>query len=171
MAHDDAGLFPLGVPSAHNQPAAPPVAANVTIPPPASKAPMFIGIGALVAALAIVGVFFAMRGGDEKPVADTTAPTATTPAAAPTPTQTATPEPTAEPTATATASASAVAAAPKGGTSKGGTSKGGTAAAPTKGGTSGGTAPASTPAAKPKGTCGCAPGDLMCAMKCSAGGK
>lgn len=172
MGHDDAGLFPLGVP-AQNQPAAPPVAANVSIPPPASKAPMFIGIGALVAALAIVGVFFAMRGGDEKPVADTTQPTATAPAAQPTPTQTAEPAPTTEASAAASASATAtasaaVASAPKGGTSKGGTSKGGTTTATSKGGTSGAAAPASTPAKPKSGGCGCAPGDLMCAMKCSA---
>lgn len=166
MGHDDAGLFPLGVPPV-NQPAAPPVAANVSLPPPAaSKAPMFIGIGALVAALAIVGVFFAMKGGDEKPVADTQAPTATVPAAQPTPTITETPTPTAEPTASASASAtaSAVAAAPKGGTYKPGSKPAAGATKPA----GGGAAPASTPASKPKGNCGCAAGDLMCAMKCSA---
>lgn len=168
MGGDDAGLFPLGVPAA-SQPAAPPVAANVTIPPPASKAPMFIGIGALVAALAIVGVFFAMQSGDEKPVTETPPqPTVTAPAAQPTPTETVAAAPTAEPTATATATASAtaVAAAPKGGGKY--VPKGGTGSTSKAGTSSGGSAPASTPA-KPKSSgCGCAPGDLMCAMKCSA---
>ncbi|MBK8251925.1 MAG: zinc-ribbon domain-containing protein [Polyangiaceae bacterium] len=173
LGGDEAGLFPLGVPAAQ-QPAAPPVAATVTAPPPASKAPMFIGIGALVAALAIVGVFFAMKS-DDKPVTETAAqPTITATAAQPTATATATaePAPTAEASATPTASASSTAVA-KGGTSKGGTSKGGTSTGSTsKGGTSTtAAAPASTPAGKPKGNCGCAAGDLMCAMKCSAGGK
>lgn len=175
MGHDDGGLFPLGVP-AQNQPAAPPVAANVSIPPPASKAPMFIGIGALVAALAIVGVFFAMKGGEEKPVADAQ-PAVTTPAAQPTPTQTAAPAATPEPTATAAASASASATATA--AVAAGPSKGGSYKPPSGGGkpASGGGKPASTSAApastpaKPRGNCGCAAGDLMCAMKCSAGGK
>jgi predicted Zn finger-like uncharacterized protein len=166
MGHDDAGLFPLGVPAA-NQPAAPPVAANVTIPPPASKAPMFIGVGALVAALAIVGVFFAMRGGDEKPVADTTQPTVTAPAAQPTPSETVAAAPTTTATAEPTATATAVAAKGKAGTGKAGTGKAGTA--PTSGGgSSGGTAPAATTAKPVKSKCNCAPTDLMCNMACSA---
>lgn len=174
---DDAGLFPLGVPA--SAPAAPPVATPVVQPPPASKAPMFIGIGALLAAIAIVGVFFAMKG-DDKPVTDAGATTATTPAAQPTPEVTATATPTPEATATATASATAtatatataaVASAPKGTIKTGGTTtkpstgtSGGSSGAATKP-TSGG---ASSP---PKSKCNCAPSDLMCNMKCSAGGK
>lgn len=173
MGHDDGGLFPLGVGA--SQPAAPPVATPVVQAPPASKAPMFIGVGALVAAIAIVGVFFAMKGEDKPPVTDaaTTATSvlATQPTATQTATQTAAVEPTATATATATASATAVASAPKGGTSKGGTStsKGGTSTAGTSGGAT--TKPTSTGGSKPPSKCNCAPTDLMCNMKCSAGGK
>jgi predicted Zn finger-like uncharacterized protein len=175
MAHDDGGLFPLGMGNAQ-APAAPPVATPVVQAPPASKAPMFIGIGALVAALAIVGVFFAMKGGEEKPpVAATDTSVVQPPPPPPVTATAATTTPTTEASATAsgapTAAASGTAVATKGGSSKGGTSKGGTGAStagtPTKGGT--GATTAAAPAGKPKGNCGCASGDLMCAMKCSAG--
>ncbi len=174
MAHDDGGLFPLGMSSAQ-APAAPPVATPVVQAPPASKAPMFIGIGALVAALAIVGVFFAMKGGEEKPVVATDTAVAAQPPPPPpvTATATATAAPTTEATAAVSAAPSGTAVAGKGGTSKGGTSKGGTGTTTTAGGTSTkggtGTTTAAPPAGKPKGNCGCAAGDLMCAMKCSAG--
>ncbi len=177
IGHDDGGLFPLGMPNAQ-APAAPPVATPVVQAAPASKAPMFIGIGALVAALAIVGVFFAMKGGEEKPVAATdTAAAAQPPPPPPVTATAATTTPTTEASATAsgapTAAPSGTAVATKGGTSKGGASKGGTSGASTSGGASkggtGGATTAAAPASKPKGNCGCAAGDLMCAMKCSAG--
>lgn len=167
MSHDDGGLFPLGMPA--NAPAAPPVASSVTVPPPpANKAPMFIGIGALVAALAIVGVFFAMKGGDEKPppVADTSL---AAPPPPPTPTVTAPPVPTTEATVapTASASASATAVAGKGVKPSG---KAGTTTTKPGGATTTPATATTKPAAASKGNCGCG-ADLMCAMRCSAGGK
>jgi hypothetical protein len=169
LVPDHAGLFPLGAPQVAAPIAAPIMSAPSLAPPPASKAPIFIGVGIAVAALAIVGAFFVMKGGDKpQPVAiENTAQTAAS--AAP---------PVVEPPPTASAIASAaptpsasVAVAAKG--AKGGTGKAGTgAAAPVKAG--GGTGAAAAPAAPAtattpkKGTCGCAAGDLLCAMKCSA---
>lgn len=158
---DHAGLFPFGAPSAAPIAAAP-VDTRTVPPPAASKTPLFIGIGIAVAAIAIVGAFFAMKGGEKPVTADTTQVAAPPPPVA-TPTE---PAPAPPPTATAEASATATAVAkqPPRGPAKGG-------GAPPKAG--GGTpAPATaTPATPPppkKGGCGCAPGDLMCAMKCSA---
>lgn len=166
---DDGGLF-LAPPVLSAAPAAPAIETPMDMPQK-NRTPLFIGIGATVAVLAIVGAFMAMRGGEE--VAPT--PTAaTTPTAAPTETVAPVPTPAetvAAPTATASATAAPVAKT-GGGTRPvgGGTGTkppaggGGTAAKPPAGG--GAPAGGATPPPK-KGGCGCAPGDLMCAMKCS----
>jgi predicted Zn finger-like uncharacterized protein len=161
----DGGLFPLAPPPI-NAAAAAPVAIPTTPPPAASKAPIFIGVGIAVAALAAVGVFFATRDGGTPvaPVETTTQQAATPPVAT-----TAEPVPTAAPTASAEASAAPTTTAvakggkvpPRGG---GGAKAGGGAGGSTP-------PPASTPTTPPppkKDKCGCAPADLMCAMKCSA---
>lgn len=159
-------LFPLGAapaPVAHTS-----VAPMAAYPEP-KKSNMLIPliVGGVVALGAIVGVFFMVQGSGPPPqpsvvYVDRPAPPPTeTVAAAP-------PEPTAAPTAdpTASATATAVAAAPKGGW-KGGTRPNTPATAKTSGGT-GPTPPATAkPGIKPS-KCGCAPGDLACAMKCSA---
>lgn len=166
LVPDHAGLFPLGAPIAAAPLAAPSVAVMSVPPPAASKTPIFIGVGIAVAALAIVGTFFAMKGSAPPPVVATenTAPTA-----APTPPPVVEPPPTATAVAAApTASASAAVAA-KGG-AKGGGAKGGAAAGGTKagGGTATPTPPTTAPPPVKKSSCGCAAGDLLCAMKCSA---
>jgi predicted Zn finger-like uncharacterized protein len=169
LVPDHAGLFPLGAPQVAAPIAAPIMAAPSLAPPPASKAPIFIGVGIAVAALAIVGAFFVMKGGDKpQPVAiENTAQTAAS--AAPPVVE---PPPTASAIASAAPapSASAAVASTKGG--KGGTGKAGTgAAAPVKAGAGTGAAAPAAPATATtpkKGTCGCAAGDLLCAMKCSA---
>lgn len=179
LVPDNAGLFPLGMP-----PVTAPVptaagASGPSVAPPASssKTGLFIGIGGVVAGLAIVGAFLAMKGGDKPPPPtpeSTVAAQATqAPAATAAPTAEPTAEPSAEasaaPTASASASAAVAAAAPKsGGHYTGGAKTGGAAAKPAGGSKPAGAAPAAAAPAKPsKGNCGCAPGDLMCAMKCS----
>jgi predicted Zn finger-like uncharacterized protein len=167
LVPDHAGLFPLGAP----QLAAPVMTAPAPVaslpPPPASKTPIFIGVGVAVATLAIVGAFFAMKGTPPPPVAtENTAPTVA-----------ATPPPVVEPpptatvaTAVPTASASAAVASAGKSTGKSGSGK---ATPPAGGGakTGGGAATPPATAAPPpvkKSSCGCAAGDLLCAMKCSA---
>lgn len=167
---DEGGLF-LAPPVLSAAPAAPAVVAPIEMPQK-NRTPLFIGIGATVAVAAIVGAFMVMKGGGEPPPVSTTEQAA--PPAAPSPSipLDPTPAPTAEASAAPTASASASAVAAKG-TYKppaGGTGKqpaGGTTKPAGGGGTppaGGGAAPAPAPK---KGNCGCAPGDLMCAMKCS----
>ena len=168
LVPDHAGLFPLGAPQVAAPITAPLMSAPSLAPPPASKAPIFIGVGIAVAALAIVGAFFAMKGGDKpQPVAiENTAPTAA--ASAPPVVE---PPPTASAIASAapTPSASVAVASTKG--AKGGTGKAATGAAPVKAGGGAAAAAPAVPAAAPtakKSSCGCAAGDLLCAMKCSA---
>jgi len=167
---DSGGLFELAAPPVTAAAAPAPEAAE-EVKPQKNRTPLFIGIGAVVAVGAIVGAFMFMKGGP--PPEETAATTASAPANTPPALETAppAPTPTVAETAAPSASASAVAAAPKttpkytGGGSKpaGGTTK------PAGGG---GTAPATTAKPKPKsGGCGCAAGDLMCAMRCSAKGK
>lgn len=173
----DGGLFPLGAPLAPSGSAnaAPPVV-SPSMPPPKSKTPIFLGFGGVVAVAAIVGAFVFMRGGGPPPsptpaTTDTSATAATTAAAAPSTAVSAEPSALASASASAdpSASPSAVAKAGKGG--KGGPGKGGAPA-----GKGGAAAPAAPAAAAPaaaapapkKSSCGCAAGDLMCAMKCSA---
>jgi predicted Zn finger-like uncharacterized protein len=122
--------------------------------------------GSIVLAAVLIGVFFIMRPAPPPPPA----PVAT-PVAAPTPTPT--PEAvTAKPPATGTAEPSAsVAKTPpkyRGGGRKAGASSGG-AVKESGGGGAEAPAPAAAPAPK-KSACGCAPGDLACAIKCSAKG-
>ncbi|HEY4117601.1 MAG TPA: zinc-ribbon domain-containing protein [Byssovorax sp.] len=168
LVPDHAGLFPLGVPQVAAPVAsiAPPSAVAAE---PRSRAPIFILI-ALLAICAMIGIFFMVKGGGEKPAASADA----TAVAAPPPTAAA---PTAAPTATASAvasaSASAVAstdasAAPSAVAHGGKGGRGGARGGAKGGKAPGGDAPAATPKPAGKGNCGCAPGDLMCAMKCSA---
>ncbi|MFS8068942.1 MAG: GYF domain-containing protein, partial [Byssovorax sp.] len=161
---DHAGLFPLGAPQVAAPVMTAPAAMMSVAPPPASKAPIFIGVGIAVAALAIVGAFFAMKGSDPPPVVATE----TAPTAAPTPPPVVEPPPTATavvaaPTASASAAVATAVKAP--------IRSGGGKATPTAGtGKAGGgatTPTATTPPVK-KSSCGCAAGDLLCAMKCSA---
>jgi predicted Zn finger-like uncharacterized protein len=164
MMPDNMGLFPLGAPPIA---AAPALAAPGSIPAPSAKrSPIFIIIGSVVALAAIIGVFFVVKGGGEKPVptADTAAqaapppPSATT-EAAPSATASAAAAATAEASAEPSATAAVKAAGGKGGRGRPGGGKPKGASAPE--------APAA-PAKPSKGSCGCAAGDLMCAMKCSA---
>jgi predicted Zn finger-like uncharacterized protein len=162
---DHAGLFPLGAPQVAAVVA--PLATLSVPPPPASKAPIFIGVGIAVAAFAIIGAFFAMKGSPPPVVAtETTAPVAppAPPVVEPPPTVAAV-----APTAP-TASATVVATGPK--TTKGGAVGGakagaGAATTPAKGGAAP-PPPPPPPTTPKKSACGCAAGDLMCAMKCSA---
>jgi predicted Zn finger-like uncharacterized protein len=164
---DDGGLF-LAPPVLSAAPAAPAVVSPIEAPPK-NRTPLFIGIGATVAVAAIVGAFMVMKGGGEPPptaATENTAPAVPTPAPVEPP-----PVPSAEASAAPTASASASAVAAKGTfkPSGGGTKPAGATTKPT-GGTppaGGGNTPAA-PAAPKKGNCGCAPSDLMCAMKCAA---
>ncbi len=167
---DTGGLFELGAPPV-TAPAAPATPTFEETKPQKNRTPLFIGVGALVAVGAIVGAFMVMKGG---PPPEPTA-TSAAPANTPPPLDTAPPAPTPSVAETEAPAASASAVAAKGTTKTGGTTKasGGTTTkagtAPTSGG---GTAPASTAKTSPKpSSCGCAPGDLMCAMRCSAKGK
>jgi predicted Zn finger-like uncharacterized protein len=171
----DTGLFPLGAPVTSSPIAAPPVVSSAETPQTKSKTPLFIGVGAVVAVGAIVGAFLFMKGGPPPPApvaaaAETASdtPTASAPVAA-TVAPTASAVASAAPTASASATAAAVVA--KGGRG-GGAPRGGGAAAPKGGGAAapagGGAAAPAAPATPKKGGCGCAAGDLMCAMKCSA---
>jgi predicted Zn finger-like uncharacterized protein len=162
---DEGGLF-LAPPVLTAAPAAPAVVAPIEMPQK-NRTPLFIGIGATVAVAAIVGAFMVMKGGGETP---TVAATETAPTVAPTPTPPPepTPPPVAETAPTATATATAVAAKgtykpPAGG---GKAPVGSTAKSPGGGSPPAGGGAAPAPAPK-KSSCGCAPGDLMCAMKCS----
>jgi hypothetical protein len=156
LVSDTVGLFPLGMP------AAPAIAAPIGIPeaPPKNRAPVFIALGGAVAVVAIVGAFLFMK--DSGKPLPTSEANAAVSAAAPEPP----PEPKPVETAaapTASASASAVAKAPPRWTGSGKPPiKSGT----TSGGATGG-GEAKPPPVKSSGGCGCAPGDLMCAMKCS----
>jgi predicted Zn finger-like uncharacterized protein len=168
----DGGLFPLGAPLA--QPAvAPPVVAP-SMPPPKSKTPLFLGIGGVVAVGAIVGAFLIMKGSPPPPPPPAPA-AAETASAAPSASASAAPTttPSAEASAAPSASASAAPVAAKTGGGKAGGGKTGGAAAPAAKGGGGPAAatPAPAPAGPARGNCGCAAGDLMCAMKCSAGKK
>jgi len=159
---DHAGLFPLGAPQAA-APVVAPLAAMSVPPPPASKAPIFIGVGIAVAAFAIIGAFFVMKGGTP-PVVVTENTAQAAPSAVPPPVE---PPPTVAVAATPAPSASAaVAAAGKTTKGGGGPVKAGTGAVPVKTGT--GPTPPTPPVVPKKSACGCAAGDLMCAMKCSA---
>jgi predicted Zn finger-like uncharacterized protein len=163
MMGDSAAVFPLGMPIMAPPPAAAPV---VDLGPPPAKSKLPLLVGGAVAIVAMVLVFFLVKGDPPPPPAPTPVVTA-----APAPTQEPPPAPVATETAPEpSASASAVAAAPpKGkwpppgkGTPKPGTAPGGAAPG---GAAPGGAAP--PPPAPKKSPCGCSPSDLMCNMKCS----
>ncbi|WP_437281888.1 zinc-ribbon domain-containing protein [Sorangium sp. So ce375] len=179
---NDGGLFQLSAPivtTARAPSVAPPTAGEA---PSKNRAPLIIGAGIAIAGIAIAGVFFLMKGGGTTPVstaAETTPPTAAAPATTAPPE----PEPTAAPTASATASATATAepvasAAPSATPTAAGARPAARPSRPSTGGsTAGKQAPAAAapaaaaPAPAKRGGCGCAVGDLMCAMQCSAKGK
>jgi predicted Zn finger-like uncharacterized protein len=136
-----------------------------------NKTGLYIGGGIAVAAIAAVAIVFMLRPPPPPPAAPPVA-AAPAPTPAPTPPPAPTPEVTATPPSTGTPQTEE---APKAGKPAGGGVKrggGGGAVAPKKGG--GATTPpaADAPAAAPKpkkNPCGCAPGDLQCAMRCAAG--
>jgi predicted Zn finger-like uncharacterized protein len=136
-------------------------------PPAKNKTGLFIGGGIAVAAIAAVAIAIILR---PPPPAPAAPPVAAAPAPAPAPTPAPTPEVTATPPSTGTAETGD---APKAGKpATGGVRRTG-GIAPKKGGGGTTTAPpaAEAPAApKPKkNPCGCAAGDLQCAMRCAAG--
>jgi predicted Zn finger-like uncharacterized protein len=142
--------------------------------PPKSKLPVYIGAGAGVVLLLVLGIVIGVKvaGGGAAPDASamaSTAPTATAAATAE-PVVTASAAPTAE--ATASAAPSATVAAVKHATGGGGTyhpPAGGGAAKSAGGSTAAATGAAAVtppPAKKAGSDCGCN-GDLMCLMKCS----
>ena len=138
--------------------------------PPKSKLPVYIGAGAGIVLLLVLGIVIGVKvaGGGAAPEASAMASTAPTVTATAEPTATASAAPTAEATASAAPSAS-VAVKPK-------AAGGGTYHAPTPAKPAGGTtaaagattaAAATPPPPKKAGSdCGCN-GDLMCLMKCS----
>jgi predicted Zn finger-like uncharacterized protein len=139
-------------------------------PPQAkNKAGLFIGGGIAVAAVAAVAIVFLLR---PPPPAPAPAPVAVAPAPAPTPPPAPTPEVTATPPSTGTPQGED---APKAGAKPGAggaIKRGGGGVAPKKpGGAAAAPAVEDKPAApKPKkNPCGCAAGDLQCAMRCAAG--
>lgn len=174
---NDGGLFQLSAPivtTARAPSVAPPT--NIDAPPK-NRAPIIIGAGIAIAGIAIAGVFFLMKGGGETPAPAAAENTTTTAA----PATTTPPEPEPPPTATAAATASATAsaepvasAAPSAAPAARST---GRPSRPASGGGAGKAQPAAASPAAPaapapkKGGCGCAAGDLMCAMQCSAKGK
>lgn len=171
MMPDDGGLF-LAPPVLTAPVTGPAVAAPIEAPPK-NRTPLFIGVGGAVAVLAIVGAFMVMKGGPEPqptPAPETTqvAAAAPTPTPAPAPTPTPTAEASAAPSSTAVAPGTKVASNTKpGGVAKPGGTTAKTPAGP-GGPSTGATPPPPPPPGPKKGNCGCAPGDLMCAMKCSA---
>lgn len=157
----------LGSPLASGASAAP---TDYGQPAPKNQTGLYIGGGIAVAALAAVAIVAMLRPAPPPPAAApvpvATAVTPPPPAAAPTP------EVTATPPSTGTAPSEE---APKAGAKPGPVGpRRTTPAAPKKGPGPAGAAPAAedkpAPAPKPKkNACGCAAGDLQCAMRCAAG--
>lgn len=150
------------------------VEAQISAPmaqPQKSKTGIFIGAGIAVAAIAIAGAIVVVGKGQPPPPAPT-APATAAPAPTPTPTPTPTEESTAKPPSTGTAEEDKK--PPAGGkkvATGGPIGKPGPGAKPAPGGETKPT-PGGETKPKPKpagGGCGCAPGDLQCAMKCAAG--
>ena len=148
-------------------------ASPLMMPQQKNRTGLFIGAGIAIAAV-VIAIAFILRPAPPPPEA-TPAAMVTTPPPPPAPTPTPTPETTATPPSTGTAETDdkdKPKVAAKGGSyrPRGG---GGAAKKPDKGGgdapasKGGGDAPApKKPAAK--SACGCAPGDLMCHMKCAS---
>jgi len=130
-------------------------------PPQKSKTGLFIAI-AIVAAAVIVALAVILRPTPPPPVVAAPPPPPTpvaAPAPTPTPTLTAAPPPTGSAEeASPTKKAGATGTRRYTGTKKATGSTGGGSDAP------------AAPAAKPKSKCGCASGDLQCAMRCAAKG-
>jgi hypothetical protein len=108
---DSVALLPLGAPPPPPQAqmlVAPSVGTSIAPPPAKSKTPLFIGLGAVVALVAVAGAYFATRP-DPTPPAPVVAATTTAEVA---PTAAPTAEPTAEPTAAAASASAAPSAAP-----------------------------------------------------------
>jgi predicted Zn finger-like uncharacterized protein len=177
-AHGDANAFasPLGMGGL----AAPPLGGPLGLlgsplgdAPQKSKLPVYIGAGAGVVLLLVLGIVIGVKvaGGGAAPEASamaSTAPTVTASATAE-PSATASAAPTAEASATPSASVAVKHQAPAGGAyhpPAGGAKPAGAATAATGGGAATAAAATPPPAKKAGSDCGCN-GDLMCLMKCS----
>jgi predicted Zn finger-like uncharacterized protein len=168
------GVAPLGLGSPLGGTTGLATAADLSMPPQGkSKTGLFVGIGLVAVAAAAVAIAFILKPEPPPPVAVPTAvPTTPAPAAAPEPTPA---EVTAKPPSTGTAEsedapdAGAKVASKTGG---GGARKtsGGSASKKSGGSEPAAAAPAAPAPAKKKSPCGCASGDLQCAMRCAAGG-
>lgn len=148
----DSGMFPLGAPQPKSAPLPPP---ELTAAGPAQgNRLVYGGLAAVVVALGAVVVFLLVRdSGEERPVSApvvTVIKTVEVPATSPKVAE-------GDPAASASASGSAAAAVAQRGP------VGKTPAKATKPGAAG-KGKGSTPA---KSKCGCAPDDLMCAMRCA----
>jgi predicted Zn finger-like uncharacterized protein len=168
------GVAPLGLGSPLGGTSGLATAADLSMPPQGkSKTGLFIGVGLVAVAAAAVAIAFILKPEPPPPVATPVAvPTTPAPAAAPEPTQE---EVTAKPPSTGTAEsedapdAGAKVAAKTGGGGRAKTS-GGSASKKSGGSEPAAAAPAAPAPAKKKSPCGCASGDLQCAMRCAAGG-
>ncbi len=168
---ESAAMFPLGAPMLAPPPMMAPPMVYAGEPQKKSMTVPLV-VGGIVALCAIGGVFVLLRG--SPPAAATSQTTAqAAPTTAPAPTETVA----AAPVTTVSAAALTSAASPSGSAvattaGKPGPRPNPGKPGPAKPGPDTG-APKPPDVKKPpvsgKGTCGCAPGDLMCAMKCSAG--
>jgi predicted Zn finger-like uncharacterized protein len=133
-----------------------------------NKTGLYIGGGIAVAAIAAVAIVFMLRPAPPPP-----APPPPVAAAVPTPPPAPTPAPTPEVTATPPSTGTgATEEAPKSKPAAGGVRRPAAGGAKKPAGGTAAPAPASEPAAAPKpkrNPCGCAAGDLQCAMRCAAG--
>jgi predicted Zn finger-like uncharacterized protein len=142
-------------------------------PPPKNKTGLFIGGGIAVAAIAIAIAIVAVGGKEPAPVPQPTTVAAPAPAPTPTPTQETT---TAKAPATGTASDEEKPPDSKTAATQRPTGYKRPAGGGTTKSTGGSTSPGDTsttdkkPPPKKSGGCGCAPGDLQCAMACAAKG-
>jgi predicted Zn finger-like uncharacterized protein len=141
-------------------------AVDYGMPQAKNKTGLYIGGGLAVVAVAAVAIVFMLRPPPPPPAAPPVVAAAPTPPPAPTPAPT--PEVTATPPSTGTAGTEDAPSKPA---AKGGAVRKGGGGAVKKGGGAPAAAPAEAPAApKPKrNPCGCAAGDLQCAMRCAAG--
>jgi predicted Zn finger-like uncharacterized protein len=139
--------------------------------PAKSKTGLYLAIGLVVSAV-IIALAVILKPTPPPVVVTPPAPpppAPTLPSAAPTPTLAATPPPTGTPSAEPAPTAEAPKKHVSSGVSHHASSSGGTKKASTSSGSGDSEASAPAPAPKPKsGNCGCAPGDLQCAMRCSA---
>jgi predicted Zn finger-like uncharacterized protein len=146
-------------------------AADFGAPQGGSKTGLYIGGGIAVAAIAAVAIVFMLR---QPPPAPVVVPTVATPAVAPppAPTPAPTPEVTATPPSTGTAGTEEPPKTAKPGGGGAVRRPGGGGAIKKPGASSPAAAPAEAAPAAPKpkkNPCGCAAGDLQCAMRCAAG--